>query len=84
MADHEYNPRVGDTWCRHCNSEPGEAPHDDMPKLTRDERRSRLEGWSVSTSRTGMVTRGDPRSLTISPFVARALAAQLPAKEYAR
>jgi len=26
--DHRYSPRPGDTWCRHCNAEPGEpGPH---------------------------------------------------------
>lgn len=27
-ADHRYDPRLGDTWCQHCNSALSEAPHD--------------------------------------------------------
>jgi hypothetical protein len=30
MTAHKYDPRPGDTWCRECNSEPGEPPHDDV------------------------------------------------------
>lgn len=30
MDTHRYDPRPGDTWCRHCNSALGEAPHDDL------------------------------------------------------
>lgn len=26
-ADHRFEPREGDTWCRHCNAARGEAPH---------------------------------------------------------
>jgi hypothetical protein len=27
---HDFDPREGDTWCRHCNSAVGEAPHADL------------------------------------------------------
>ena len=30
MDKHDYDPRFGDDWCRHCNSAPGEAPHEDI------------------------------------------------------
>lgn len=46
---------------------------------------SAIEGWRVTVDPiTGMVTRGDPRPAAMSPFVRRALARELPAKEYAR
>jgi hypothetical protein len=42
------------------------------------------EGWRVTVDAHGMVTRGDPRPQTLSPFVTRALEGKLPAKELAR
>lgn len=29
-AVHPYAPRPGDTWCRDCNSAPGETPHENV------------------------------------------------------